>query len=379
MSALATHVRLAPDNATAGELILAEVTDPYARLIDFCATIRQADRNPPPAWMPYYIAELGLGPLVAYLPNLYELVGEGIAWQRLAGTPAAVSKGVGWLGYDATFEYAPPRRRRWHLWQMRLSRLPDAERPDLGRIDGIASLSDDAVAEFWRGFRGYDVRAHEWGARRWGGAMWSRSSGVRLDGKGALWSFGRRHEAVMSLGETELTALSAWIPAVGESSAWSTMHVPWSELHYPWANPSAATRRASIVATLKAKDWHIVFRDGAGAVIGAARAFARPVVAALDGAYAFGAGRLAISGQPSALLVQARTPFDVAAGAAVADIVLAADAARVSGVKPGQAWLRPEDIDLTDAVVLSPPALAGLDIAMAATIREHTLVLLRIA
>jgi hypothetical protein len=369
------HVRLAPGNATPGELAIAAVNDPLVRLADLYDLIREADRDPPPAWMPYLIAEYGLGELSAYLPNLYDLARQGIDWQRIRGTPAAVSQGLGWLGYAATYEAQPARRRRWHLWQMALSRLPAAERPDLDRIDGIASLSDDAVAHFWRGYRSYDVRALSLAEGRWGGTLWGDHSGVRIADRGAVWSFGRRHEVTLDLGEAALAALGTWIPLPGASAAWSTIATPWSDLTYPWATPAAQARRTVIAAALAARNWHAVLRDPGGAVIGACRATVHPVAEALDGAYPIGAGAVSPATAPSGVLVTCRTPFGAAPGATLAAIELVADAARAEGVPPGRAWLGAADLDPAAGVTL--PALSALDLTMAATIREQIVCLMR--
>jgi hypothetical protein len=369
------HIRIAPGNATDRELAIAEVNDVFARLVDLYDLIPQADRNPPPAWMPYLIAEWGLGELSPYLPNLYELARQGVDWQRVRGTPAAVSQGLGWLGYAATYEAQPARRRRWHLWQMALSRLPDAERPDLDRVDGVSSLSDDAISHFWRGFHGYDVRALTGDGSRLDGAICDDHSGVRITGNGAVWSFGRRHEAPMTLGETELSALGTWIPAVGASSAWSTMTSPWAEMTYPWATPAAQARRNVIAAALTSKTWHVAFRNRSGALIGCCRAIVHAVDDAVGGLYPFGAGAVSPSSSPTAVLITARTPFEASPGAVIGAIDLVAGAVLADGVQPGRAWLARADIDVSSGITI--PALSDLDVTMAATIREHVLCRMR--
>lgn len=369
------HVRLAPGNATNRELAIAEVCDPVERLGDLFDTIRANDRRPSPRWMPYLIAHWGLGELVPYIRDPYALAAVGPAWQRIRGTPGAIRRGIGWVGYSAAFEWASARRRRWHLWQMRLDRLPDAE-ADLDPIDGIASLSDDAFSHFWRGFRGWDVRPHEMGLSRWGASAWGRSSGVRVRTGGALWSFGRPLVVDRLITEAELTALAAWIPPAGASSAWSTMHYPWSTAHYPWSIPGRTARRRSIAATLAAKRWHFVFRTAAGAVIGACRAVVHPVAEVIGGAYRIGAGTWSPSASPTAFLAFCRTPFEASPGARVASIDLVADADLGAGVPPGRAWLQPAEIDTTGAASLS--VAAAVDITMGATIREIVHFLLRI-
>lgn len=399
------HARLLPDGATPRELAIAEVADPLARFAAVYDLIREVDRHPPPTWMPFLIGELGLGELTPYVPNLYDLVAEGIAWQRVRGTSAAVSRGLGWLGYAASFEQGARHRRRWHLWQMHLDRVRDAERPDLVAIDGIASLSDDAVSEFWRGFAGYDVRACEAGGSRWGGAIWGDHSGVRLDADGAKWSFGRRHEAIHELTQAEAVALDCWIEPVPTGGAWVDAHAPWTDAHYPWDVPAAQSRRNVMASSLAARSWYFVLRAGDGALIGCVRAFAHAVREAVDGEYAIGAGRFTPSSAPTGVLIQARTPFCAAAGATVATVELIPDVPRADGVGPGRAWLGPDDIDAVagvwvpvavlrlngvpltldgqfitlDAAVatLAPTDFAAVGIPLGATVREHLLCLLR--
>lgn len=374
---MAEHVRLAPSNATPRELAIAEAIDVWARLADEYARVRSNDLAPAPEWLPYLAAEYGLGELIPYVPDLAQLIAVGPAWQRKRGTPAAIATGLGWLGYTATLEWSLPRRRRWHLWQMLLSRLPDAETPDLDRIDGIASLSDDATSHFWRGYRGYDVRPIETGNSRWGSAMWGASSGVRIRDGGALWSFGRRSTSDRTATEAELTALDAWIPPAGTSDIWADMDIAWDTADYPWSIPGAQSRRMTIAEDLAGRDWHIALRDGAGALIGACRAIRHAVAETPGGAYAIGAARWSPSTIPTALLVRAVTPFSSpAAGAVVASIGLVAGAGLTDGVPPGKLWLSPSEIDVGAGTEII--GVAGLDITLAATCREIVTTLLRI-
>lgn len=373
------HVRLLPGAPSLREAVVAEVADPFARLAAVFALIREADRNPPPSFMPWLVAEYGLGELSHWVPNLYDLVAEGIAWQRIRGTPAAVDMGLSWLGYAAEYELPPAHRRRWHLWQAHLDRVRDAETPDLDRIDGIASLSDDAIGRFWRGFSGYDVRAFEAGGSRWSGAIWSDHSGRRLRDGAAVWSFGRRHEAEHTASEADLTALGTWIEPAPDAGAWVAWDFPWTEMTYPWDVEAVQSRRNTIVAALAGRRWHLAFRDADGDLVGCCRASVRPVREVVGGAYAFGAGSFDPSTSPTALLLWCRTPFAAAPGRTVAAIDLVADAPLAAGVGPGRAWLAPGDIDLdTAAAVISPPALAGLAIPLGITVREHVLCLVRV-
>jgi hypothetical protein len=369
--------RISADNASDRELAIGETVNVLARLADDFARIRANDIAPAPEWLPYLAAEYGLGELIPYVPDLAQLIAVGPAWQRKRGTPAAIATGLGWVGYAATLEWALPRRRRWHLWQMKLSRLPDTERPDLDRIDGIASLSDDATSHFWRGYRGYDVRPAESGNRRWGSAMWGASSGVRIRGRGALWSFGRRLDVDRVATQADLTALGAWIPPAGTSDLWADMSLPWVTADYLWAVPGAAARRLAIASDLAGRKWHLVFRDAGGVMIGACRAIRHAVAEAPTGAYRIGPGRWSPSPTPTAALIRATSPFAVpAAGRVVASIGIVSGAALSDGVPPGRHWLTPDEIDLsagTEIIITT-----GLALPLAATIREIVTILLRI-
>lgn len=374
---MAAHVRLAPSNATPRELAIAEAIDVWAQLADDYARVRSNDIAPAPEWLPYLAAEYGLGELIPYVPDLARLIAVGPVWQRKRGTPAAVAMGLGWLGYAATLEWALPRRRRWHLWQMMLSRLPDAESPDLERIDGIASLSDDATSHFWRGYRGYDVRPIESGNGRWGSAMWGASSGVRIKAGGALWSFGRASKSDRTATEADLTALDAWIPPAGTSDIWADLDIVWDTADYPWSIPGAEARRKTIAEDLAGRAWHMVLRDGAGALVGACRAVHHAVAETPDGAYAIGDARWSPSASPTALLVCAATPFSTpAAGSTVASIGLVAGAELAAGVPPGKIWLAPSEIDVDAGTEIA--GVTGLTITLAASCREIVTTLLRI-
>lgn len=374
---MADHVRLAANNATDRELAIAEAVDVWARLGDDYARVRSNDLAPAPEWLPYLAAEYGLGELIPYVPDLARLIAVGPDWQRKRGTPGAVRTGLSWVGYTADLEWALARRRRWHLWQMKLSRLPDSEHPDLDRIDGIASLSDDATSHFWRGFRGFDVRPIEMGNSRWGSAMWGSSSGVRIQADGALWSFGRASVADRTITEAELAALGAWIPPAGASEVWSTMDYAWDTADYPWSVPGSQARRETIAKDLAARQWHVALRAVDGALIGVCRAKVHAVAEAPGGAYAIGSTRWSPSTSPTALLVRGVTPFSVpAAGSAVASIGLLAGAAPASGVLSGKAWFGPSEMDL--AACTEIVGLAGLDVTLAATCREIITIILRI-
>src|SRR5690606_5417373 len=93
---------LLPSRSTPLERALSQSIDVYARLDDGISSMRGIKlRNPPPSWLPFLVYEYGLGELTPYVPNLYDLIDEGIRWQRVRGTSASIFRGLAWLGYAA--------------------------------------------------------------------------------------------------------------------------------------------------------------------------------------------------------------------------------------------------------------------------------------
>src|SRR5690606_8271555 len=88
--------------------------------------------NPPDQIVPYLVAEYGLNEIADYLPDLRAVLREGVSWQRLIGTPAAVHKALRWISHDGDIEEFPARKRKWWWFQVHLPfevRNPDFVRP----------------------------------------------------------------------------------------------------------------------------------------------------------------------------------------------------------------------------------------------------------
>lgn len=365
------HVNLLPRNATALEKALAEVDDPFATLVDEFNSIFSADVTPSPSVLPYLIWEYGLGELSPYIPNLYALVEDGIRWQRVRGTPAAAYKAVGWLGYSGSLEYEPVRHRRWNRFQLGLTRIRDAEAPDLARLEGVSQLSAPARSLFRRGFHGYDVRAAETSYQRLSGAIVGDHSGVRFGGGAVQWSFGRTHEVEHVLSQAELIALGAWVLPI-ESDYWVDLDILWVDADYLWATPGVQARRDTIVEAITAAPIYLVFRDAGGEVIGYARATARPVAAAASGPYSFGGGHwITGTDTPTNVLVFARTGFGHGAGFDAESVSVLFGPTLGSGVGPGQSWVEPGG--LSGGVETVPDELS---IQFGSTVRDHVQVML---
>ena len=75
--------------------------------------------------IPWLILEYGLGELLPYIPDQREAVREGVKWQRVRGTPAAVRTALGWIGFDALIEESEAGSIRWADFQLGLDQAPN--------------------------------------------------------------------------------------------------------------------------------------------------------------------------------------------------------------------------------------------------------------
>jgi hypothetical protein len=364
---------LLPPNATAWERLFASITGPERILCARFDDVDSASRTIPAVFLPHAVWQYGLEELTPYVPALYQLIDEGIRWQRVRGTPRAIEIGLGWIGYAGTLEEASVRRRRWNRFQVALSRVRTNELPDLGQIDGIVALSPPVRSKFARGFAGYDVRTAETGYRRLSGSIVGDDSGVYLPGIAAKWSFGRTWRVERTLGQSDLTPAGAWLPTVSGGGLWVEMTTPWVSNTALWALPAQVARRVAIAQTLSQSAPYIRFRSSGGSIIGHARAIPRSVKSALTGPYLFDTQRFEVTAtETEALLIFARTRFGDGTGQAAASMSVVIGATLVPGVPLGRRWLSASD--LTGGVEL---ASSTVSIPFGQTVREHVQFLLR--
>jgi hypothetical protein len=335
---------LLPGNATALERAVSETLDRMPELSPGIAALHAFKfRQPNTSILPWLVMEYGLGPVTPYLPDLATVIAYGIRWSRLKGTPQGVREALTWLGYAFDrLDEAPTRRRRWHLFALKLDRFWDRE-ADLDRIEAVGRMSQPARSIFWRGFRGYDVRALDWSYSRWGNSIWGDSSGVRLHDGGVKWSFGRVHEPAggsYAFTQAELTALGAWVEPVEDASiGWGPF--PWTTAGLTWQSSGEIGRQKIIAAALLPKSFWVVLRRPDGTVIGARKARAvHCVVPQLNGRYSAGGSGF----EPSAdlngrIYVEAMTGFGEGNGETVAAWALVIGGAPPAGTKPGIMWL----------------------------------------
>ncbi|CDZ61390.1 Phage protein Gp27 [Neorhizobium galegae bv. orientalis] len=331
---------------------------------------------PPPSFLPFLVYEYGLGELTPYVPNLYTLVvdREGVNWQRIRGTPAAVSKGLGWLGYSATMEDAWHGRAYWNSTQLRFPVLPANDNPDLERIEGVTRLSMPLRSRLRRGVHQYDVGALEADGSRLDDSMLDRESGVAVTAAGTLWSFGRTTEIDHLLAEAEGTAIGNWIAVPEEGGLkWVDMQYPWVTANFLWADNPATQRRALMAAWFVARVHYVTFRDQGGVVIGHRRCRADQAVRQeVEGVYEIGGVRYQPRPGATRVYLEAMTDFEDAFDVEAKSIELTVGATVAPDTKPGRLWLQSGEL-----VGGHPIAITSVSLPLRKTVREQIKILMR--
>lgn len=371
---------LLPGNSTALERAVSEAADRIDVLTPGIAELRSFKYDTPQASiLPWLIVEYGLGPISPYLPDEASVIAYGIRWQRLKGTPEGISEALSWIGYafDAIYEM-PPRRRRWHLFEIELDRFRDSE-TDLDRIEAVGRLTQPARSLFWRGYREHNVREADWSHTRWGHAIWSDCSGVRLHDGGVKWSFGRTFEPVggsHSLTEAELTEAGAWIEPADEGGSIGWGAFPWTTPDLKWTSDGATTRAGLIATTLLGKSCWIGLYDEDGEPIGFRRARAyHPVVQQIGGYYRAGANSYVAGPAGARIYVEAMTGFGEGEGGEPRSWKIILGAELPDGQPAGKQWL--EGADLAGGSTVGSFAIAP-GILLNKTTRERFRAILKI-
>jgi hypothetical protein len=368
---MTSAVHLLPNSSTKFERALSETIDPTPRVSGAINSLHSIKFPPPPSLLPFLVYEYGLGELTPYVPNLYELINEGVKWTRVRGTPDAVERALAWLGYQAAIEEAPIRRARWNLFQLALNRIRDDEN-DLDPIEGVANLSTPLRSVMWRGFSGYDVRALEYSRSRWSGVRYSSFSGARIRTEGAKWSFGRTVTIDHPMTEAELTALGVWMEDNGdEEPAW--LDIQWPDL--TWDELGGGDRSTLMLLAVPAGTAWACFRDSQGDVIGYRRAKVHQrVVPTSAGIYEFAGVRYApVAIGAETLLIEALTDFGNGFGAEAATVSFILSGQPADPDRPGALWLDPGEL------VAGLPEIAAtpVSIPFGRTVRERVRILMR--
>lgn len=348
----------------------------WAMLQAAVPAIRTGKRvSPAPDVLPFLVFEDGLGMLKSYVTNIYELLdGRGKAWMGKRGTYEAVARALAFLNLAGIVEPANPRRVWWNSAQVRFSSLPPVDRPLLAQIDGLMRLSLPMRSDFRRGVYGYDVGALRGNVSRLNRSMLERESGIRLNGAGPLWSFGRDTEVSHLLTQAEGVAIGNWIDVpADEGLAWITMNYPWVTANFPWGSSAADQRRSLMATWFASRTFYLRLTSASGQIIGYRRCrCARPVMQSASGVYRFQGSRYTPAPSGQRVYIEAMTGFNDADGVSTSSVALMSGVILAPGVKPGKLWLQPNEVTAGTAFVTH-----AISLPLRATVRERFKFLVR--
>jgi len=352
---------LLPPNSTVFEQAVETANDIQILLGSEFEKIRGQKYQRPlnPLIAPYLVQEYGLAPIADYFGTVEELIDDGRAWQKIRGTILATEVALAWIGYEAILvEDQNAGRRRWHLYQIDMGKLPTAATEDklLADAEYLADLSDRARSVFFRGFHGYDVRPMVWGRSRWGNSIWGDSSGIRINGGTVKWSHGRDHAITGTVDPQAYVRLGIDF-LNGDQISWNTPLVSWNTPGITWnAVTDADAARSWYLAK---QSIYFAIRDAAGDPIGYARCFD---VSDVTGTENFDEGA-------RYLKLAAIIPFNSADGAIAASVGVVIGAVPAAGVKAAKRWFAPQQLVFADGEIELISAALSMD--MMKTCRER--------
>ncbi|GAA4666982.1 phage tail protein [Bartonella pachyuromydis] len=325
----------------------------------------------PPSWLPFLIDEYGLQELTPYVPNLYDLLDQGLEWQRIRGSVAAVDMGLQWLGLSVHFTPAWPERAWWNSFQLEFNHLP--ERGNLEAIEAIVDLSKSLRSDFRRGVTGYDVEAMEANMSRLDDSMLDFESGVRLTAGETLFSFGRTTEINHVLTKEEGTLIGNWIDDFDEELSWEHIDYPWELANFPWCSVKKHERDILMAEWFHGRTLYLALRDPDNALIGYRRCYAvAPVEQALEGLYSHCGNKFKPSKTGTMLFLAARTNFKDVDDKQAVSVSLLVHGSVAEQTPPGKLWC--DEGELKGGVeILKTP----INISLRADVREQFKILLR--
>ncbi|WP_144755704.1 phage tail protein [Bartonella saheliensis] len=363
---------LLPTNATEFERRLADVCDFHQ---DVDGSVLGISRSKlitrPPRFLPWLIEEYGLGELTPYVPNLYDLLDQGLQWQRIRGSVAAIDMGLRWLGLSAQFIPAWTERAWWNSFQLEFDHLP--ERGNLESIEAIVDLSKSLRSDFRRSVIGYDVEAIQANMSRLDDSMLDFESGIRVTTGDTLFSFGRTTEINHVLTKEEGTLIGNWIDDFDEELSWEHIDYPWELANFPWCSVKKHERDILMAEWFQNRSLYLALRDPDNALIGYRRCYAvAPVEPALEGVYSHCGNRFKPSKTGTLLFLAARTDFRDVEDKQAAFVSLLVHGTVAEQTPPGKLWCDAGELKGGVEILKTP-----VDIPLRADVREQFKILLR--
>ncbi|WP_375618779.1 MULTISPECIES: phage tail protein [unclassified Bartonella] len=365
-----------------GSLLPSHATEFEKRLADACNFHQDVDGavlgisrakliTRPPRFLPWLIEEYGLGELTPYVPNLYDLIDQGLAWQRIRGSVMAIEMGLRWLEITARFIPAWSGRAWWNSFQLYFDSLP--KQSSLEAIEAITDLSKSLRSDFRRGVAGYDVQALEANMSRLDHSMLDFESGVRLTAGDTLFSFGRTTEIKHTLTKEEGKLIGNWIDDFDEELSWNQIDYPWDLANFPWCSVKKHERDILMAEWFSNRTLYLVLRDANNALIGYRRCnIVQPIEQAIEGAYSHCGNRFNPSPTGTMLFLAARTDFEDVEDKQAASVSLLVHGSLAEQTPPGKLWLGFGELRGGVEILKTP-----VNIPLRADVREQFKILLR--
>lgn len=170
---------LLPSNATALETAFSEALDRTPELSPGVVELRGFKFHPIDSVIPYLIGEYGLTGVEDFIKDPRQVINEGLIWQRLIGTPAAIHRALRWIQFDGDIEEARYDDAKW--WEFQVHLAFEVQNTDFVRpMASLVAASKPLRSQFVRVTSGWDVRAFRLDTDRLdGGAYLDDWSGIR--------------------------------------------------------------------------------------------------------------------------------------------------------------------------------------------------------
>lgn len=124
--------------------------------------------NPPDDWLPWIIYEYGLAPLKPWITDSRRLIREGIAFNRIKGTPKALQVALSWVNLQADVIDSPPSveyraeleaagQNPWAHFAEYDLQPPEIPTPsEIAAMAQLAVIAQPLRSRLWRIVHGYD-------------------------------------------------------------------------------------------------------------------------------------------------------------------------------------------------------------------------------
>lgn len=253
---------LLPSNATRLERSLSSASDPSGRLWNVIDAISLFKSVPQDGILAFLIWEYGLGEIQPFISDPRKLIEEGVAWQRLIGTPEAMRRALGWLGISPVIEEGDTVSSRWAFYQLGLGSFNNIER--VRDVITLARLSQPVRCRLGRVYNDlYDGRCIVWSEfNAWSGYVWSDDTGLIDPETGVVVSFGTRHAARSASPDVRVLAVRGDVVSrlIRYIDAWVWSFASWSDM-FPSPSGFVHGELGSRLVRRKAAPWSFMGRD----------------------------------------------------------------------------------------------------------------------